>query len=469
MSKQTKHHRILVVLVAALTAATSLPARVLAEKEITAQATADDGAFLPFTPPPAQRAGLCLVDTGVNLNPDTETSVVDREAIDNGTPNDVSPTLHGTVLAMLAAAPINKWGTVGVAPNAIQIVSVRILDPEHTTFPFTAYAGGITRCLELRSQYNIKVINLSLGTSEQPSAQAYESVVSDIERANDYGVAVVAAAGNDDGGPVDYPAAIPGVLSVGAIDTQTGGFCSFSNRGAGLEMIAPGCDLDAADPLTGAPNYNYWQGTSEASDIDSAALAALDAYDPQLTPAEAEQDLGSADAGTLDIEGTFRAAGLAQLVKEGQAAEPKQSPTNPDPGTPLVSPPPTGNPNSTGTQLAGNIPGAVSDSNVPAYEAMPMPARFPRPRARLRWHGHQLHLSLTGRPPEAQSEVHLLTRSKRTHRLTLTRTLTSTAARITAPGSVAEFALRYIDPYDTQRDGPWVTLRAPRPQWAHRD
>jgi hypothetical protein len=466
MSKQTKHHRIVVVLVAALTAATSLPTRALAEKEITAQATFDKGAFLPFTRPPAQRAGLCLVDTGVDLNPDTETSVIDREAIDKGTPNDVSPTLHGTVLAMLAVAPINNWGTVGVAPNSIQIVSIRILASEQTTFPFTAYALGITRCLELQSRYNIRVINLSLGTSEQPSAEAYKPVVSDIERANDYGVAVVAAAGNDNGGPVDYPAAIPGVLSVGAIDTQTGGFCSFSNRGAGLEMIAPGCDLDAADPLTGAPDYNYWQGTSEASDTDSAALAALDAYDPQLTPAEAEQDLKSADHGALDIAGAFRATGLTQLVEEGQAAEPQQPPATPNPGTSPSTPPPTSSLSPADVQLAGNVPGAASGSDVPAYEAMPMPARFPRPQAHLYWRGRQLQLSLTGRPSEAQSEVHLLTRPGRTHKLALTRTLKSAAASIIVPASVGELALRYIDLYDTQRDGPWVTLRAPRPQWA---
>jgi hypothetical protein len=306
------------LLVAALSAATSTLPQAQAENPITAQATDDNGTFLLAVRKPAQRTGLCLVDTGVNLNPDTETTVVDRVAIDNGgTPNDVSPTSHGTVLAMLASAPINNWGTVGVAPDSIQIVSVRILEPGQTTFTFTAYASGITLCLQLRNQYDIKVINLSLGTSEQPSAEAYESVVNAIEYANDYGVAVVAAAGNDDGGPVGYPAASPGVLSVGAIDTQGGGFCSFSNRGAGLQMLAPGCDLDAADPLTGAPDYNYWQGTSEASDIDAAALDALEAYDSQLTPAEAENDLKNADAGTLDIAQAFRDAGLAQLVEEG--------------------------------------------------------------------------------------------------------------------------------------------------------
>lgn len=92
----------------------------------------------------AQPAGLCLVDTGVNVNPDTESVVVDRTAIDGGSGNDVSPTTHGTLLAMMAGAPANGWGMVGTAPHSIQIVSVRILEPGQTTFPFGYYTDGIT-------------------------------------------------------------------------------------------------------------------------------------------------------------------------------------------------------------------------------------------------------------------------------------------------------------------------------------
>ena len=319
-----------------------LPAAARAESGITTQAVVDNGAFLPYAPPPAQLAGLCLVDTGVSLNPDTEGVVVERTALDGGSGNDVSSTLHGTVLAMMAGAPANGWGMVGTAPHAVQIVSVRILEPGQTTFPFTAYSSGITECLELRHKYNIRVINLSLGSSESPSAESYEALANAVERATNYGVAVVAAAGNDDGGGVEYPAAYPSVLSVGATDTQGGGFCSFSNRGEGLRLLAPGCDLDGAEPTTGVSNYNYWQGTSEASAIAAAALDALDSYQPGLSPEAAEKDLTEADNGVLDIAQTFRNAGLGAIVTAGEAAEPgaqsNSSPaSSPQPVTPLAS------------------------------------------------------------------------------------------------------------------------------------
>jgi hypothetical protein len=61
-------------------------------------------------------------------------------ALDGSSGEDASLTLHGTVLAMMAGEPANGWGMVGTAPGAIGAVSVRILEPGQTTFPFSAYA-----------------------------------------------------------------------------------------------------------------------------------------------------------------------------------------------------------------------------------------------------------------------------------------------------------------------------------------
>src|SRR5271165_5289225 len=406
-----------------------------AETAITAQAVADNGAFLPYAPPPAQLAGLCLVDTGVNLNPDTEGVVVERTALDGGSGEDVSPTLHGTVLAMMAGAPANGWGMVGTAPGAIKVVSIGIVEPGQTTFPFSAYAAGITACLRVRQQHNVRVINLSLGTSESPSGESYEALTNAIERATNYGVAVVAAAGNDDGGAVEYPAAYPRVLSVGATDTQGGGFCSFSNRGQGLRLLAPGCDLDGAEPTTGAPNYDYWQGTSEASAIAAAALDALDSYQPGLSPEAAEKDVTEADSGVLDIAQTFRNAGLGAIVTAGEAAEPGAQSNS----TPTSSPQP-----------------------VRPLTAMTLTRPFGRPQARLKRVRHHLVLALTGRPSEAQVQVRYLGHTGRSRRLRVLRTLHGAFTSLTLPASgVVEVSVRYTDPYDVGRASPWTTLRLP--------
>ncbi len=409
------------------------PSTVRAETAITTQAVADDGAFLPYAQAPAQPAGLCLVDTGVNLNPDTEGVVVERTALDGGSGGDVSPTLHGTVLAMMAAAPANGWGMVGTAPHAVQIVSVRILEPGQTTFPFSAYMTGIDACLRVRSRYDITVINLSLGSSEERSPETTELVSNAVQKAIDYGVAVVAAAGNDDGGPVEYPAAYPDVLSVGATDTQGGGFCSFSNRGEGLRLLAPGCDLDGAEPTSGASNYNYWQGTSEASAIAAAALAALDAYQPGLSPEAGEKDLTEAHDGALDIAQAFRNAGLGAVVSAGEAAEPG---AQPDPAA------------------------ESSPQQVAPLTAMTLTRPFARPRAHLKRVKHRLVLALSGRPHEAEVQVRYLGHRRRSRQLHILRTLHGAFSSLTLPTSgVAEVSVRYTDPYDVERASPWITLR----------
>jgi hypothetical protein len=411
-----------------------------AEVTPTAQAIADNGAFLAYAPAPAERAGMCLVDTGVSLNPDTESTLVYRGAIDGGTGNDVSPDQHGTIMAMMAAAPANGWGMLGTAPNAIQIVSVRILEPEQISFPFDAYASGITACLQLRHLDDIRTINLSLGSSEVPSLESYEAVGNAIAEAEDYGIAVVASAGNDNGSAVDYPAAYPGVLGVGASDTAGGAVCAFSNRGEDL-LWAPGCDLDGADPASGAAEYNVWQGSSEGSVITDAALTALLAYQPSLTAEEGEQDLREADDGKLDIAQAFRDAGLGQLVAEGEAAEPHpQSTHTPEPAAVVAAP------------IEAAQPVAPPSTAAPGPDLL---AAFPRPAVQLQRRKGHLALLIEGRPSEARVEVRYRRHSRR---LSTLQTRIGSFSALAIPSSAVELSARYTDPYDISRTGPWVTI-----------
>ena len=322
--------------------------------------------------------------------------------------------------------------------EAIQIVSVGILEPGQTTFPFSSYAAGITECLQLRHKYNIRVINLSLGTSETPSSETDELVANAVERATDYGVAVVAAAGNDAGGSVEYPAAYPSVLSVGALDTQGGRFCSFSARGEGVRLFAPGCDLDGANPTTGESDYNYWQGTSEASAIAAAALDALDSYEPSLSLDAAEKDLTEAEDGELNIAQTFRNAGLGAIVEAGEATEPRPASTSPAESA------------------------APASSRQPVAPSIPMALTQPflRPDARLERIKRRIVLLLAGRPGEAQAQVRYLGHRGRSHRLVVLRTLLGEFTSLALPASsgVLDVSVRYIDPYDVERAGPWTTL-----------
>jgi hypothetical protein len=187
--------------------------------------------------------------------------------------------------------------------------------------------------------------------------------------------------------------------------------------------------------VTGEPDYNYWQGTSEASAIAAAALGALDSYQPGLSPEAGEKAMTEADNGVLDIGQTFRNTGLGAIVTAGEAAEPgaqsKASPaSSPQPVTPLT--------------------------------AMTLTRPFRRPQARLKRVKHRLVLALSGRPSEAQVQVRYLGRRGRSRRLRVLRTLQGAFTSLTLPTSgVIDVSVRYTDPYDVERASPWTTIRLP--------
>jgi subtilisin family serine protease len=370
------------------------------------------------------------------LNPDTQSTVIFRTALGGGDPGDVSAQEHGTTMAMFAAAPANGWGMIGAAPAAVRIISVRVAQPAETGEGLDYYPAGIRECLHYRQTYNIKVISLSLG-SAPPETTPQSTIDEQVTIAHNYGIDVVAAAGNDQG-PLEYPAADPTVLSVGATGTAHE-LCGFSSVGA--RLLAPGCELDAADPNTGWPNSDYSQGTSQAAAITAAVLGALRAYRPELTPEEAEQLLTSQATGTLNVTATFQAAGLTSIIQAGTQTELPAPLRNPpatqdiNPTAPPTMPPPTG---------------------------PPLTARLPRPHARLRRHGKHLLLSLTSRPVGAETQLLLLGRHHGHNELGRLRMITSSRAAIQLPAqNVLAVRVRYIDPYDTGRASAWTRLPLP--------
>jgi len=318
---------------------------------VTAQAQQANAAFLAYAPPPAGGAGaLCLVDTGVDANPDTTPGLIGSYAIDSGPTDDVDPSGHGTSMAMIAGGA--GKGILGAWP-ALKIVSVRATkDPtpgQAPEYEFPYYWDGMASCLAAPATDHIKAVDLALSSQIPPSpdqAQTFATKVANLEAGN---VAVVGAAGNTPG-PVGEPGAEPGVFAVGAdtaqpgtlSDTAVGAPCSFSAT-QGVVLYAPGCGLDDADPFSDAA-YCCDDGTSQASAFTAAVIVALMSYDPTLSYAKAEQLLTStAQSGNLDVAAAFQADGLGQIVAEGNTnIPPSPAPVAaPTPTTTTTTPTPT--------------------------------------------------------------------------------------------------------------------------------
>jgi intein/homing endonuclease len=107
------------------------------------------------------------------------------------------------------------------------------------------------------------IICMSLG-----SASANARVHAAIQAAHAQGVIVVCAAGND-GGSVDFPAAFPETIAVGAVD-RNGVACEFSCRGKEIIVAAPGHDITSTWLSDG---YATISGTSMAAPFVAGTLA----------------------------------------------------------------------------------------------------------------------------------------------------------------------------------------------------
>ncbi|MEO0107915.1 MAG: S8 family serine peptidase, partial [candidate division WOR-3 bacterium] len=186
---------------------------------------------------------------------------------------------HGThVTGTIAQSTNNGLGVAGMAFDCT-IVPVRVLD-NRGRGELDVVAEGIVYASE-----QADVINLSLGG--QVTSQLLEDAVT---TAADNGAVIVAATGNDGANQVDYPAAYPQCIAVGAVDywwEKT----PYSNWGSALDLVAPGGDTRSENywPIWqntfenggGTPpvdvsrfTYKGWEGTSMATP-HVAALAAM--------------------------------------------------------------------------------------------------------------------------------------------------------------------------------------------------
>jgi subtilisin family serine protease len=226
----------------------------------------------------------------------TETGNTDTGQTDAG---------HGTAVAGVIAAATNNG--VGLASLGWKT----LVEPVKVNFDVTAtntaadisaqIAGGIEWAAN-NTTNPVKIINLSLGGTCPDS-----SVETAIQYAQNKGILVVAAAGNDalsqgfDLTPSDlnyndapvYPASEPGVLSVGATG-HDGYRAAYSNTGD-AEVMAPGGSSDgtASDDIPleeqGSSAIAYGAGTSFASPEVAATAALIWSVNPGLTATQVSE------------------------------------------------------------------------------------------------------------------------------------------------------------------------------------
>jgi subtilisin family serine protease len=282
-------------------------------------------------------ARIAILDTGIDLDhPELVASIdgaLGTNCITSGTPpNDGYG--HGTHVAGTAAAPLNGVGVVGVAPQA-RLVAVKMFTDAGQSSEAAALCAldhVIGLNLDGDPANDVDVANMSWGEQRSWGDCASDALHGAICRASDAGIILVAGAGNSAADAGSFvPAAYPEVISVSALadfDGVRGGlagcgfvmelfaqecddtFAFFSNRGASVDVIAPGVMI-----------YSSWvgggwktsSGTSMATPHVAGIAALMAAAAPGLTPSAARDILLSSgecpNGQAADADGTAGCSG----------------------------------------------------------------------------------------------------------------------------------------------------------------
>lgn len=242
---------------------------------------------------------VAVIDTGVADHPRLG-GVLPGADLTGGADPLADCEAHGTFVAGRIAARPGPDRFSGVAPGA------RILSIRQTTGGI-GDLGTLAEAVDAAVAAGARVLNVSLTACAEPGRRpaGVAAVAAAVARAERAGAVTVAAAGNAGGdcpaGSVAWPAAIPGVLAVTAIDmpADPAAAAQWALRGDWVDLAAPGGPLLGPDPrgagladrrVVGG-RADPVLGTSFAAPVVSGAAALLLSRDPGLRPAEVRRRL----------------------------------------------------------------------------------------------------------------------------------------------------------------------------------
>lgn len=200
-------------------------------------------------------------------------------------------TGHGTAVAgIIAAATNNGVGTASLAPDA-ELVIVRVFDDNSTS------TDRIIAGLQCAMEQGCDVINLSVGIYSRLTPYNYDppkALKEMVDRINDAGIILVAAAGNygestapepetpDAPDALMFPASYDEVISVGSVDSE-GVRSHFSYSNKTLDVAAAG---ERVQILNYQGGYRTNSGTSFSAPYVASVAALAKQLRPEITMAE---------------------------------------------------------------------------------------------------------------------------------------------------------------------------------------
>ena len=228
---------------------------------------------------------ICIVDEGFDTsNDDLSDHIKACYEAGTGASNISEKADHGTACAGVAAAiRNNNYGVAGVAPDA----DLMLASFSNKVVNGKKREEQMAEAINWAWQNGADIISCSWGIKES-NEEIKKAVLNAMKYGrNGKGCVIVKSSGND-AGDITFPGTIPGVITVGAVDSKIK-IASYSNYGDNLWVVAPG---DSIYALQNDGKFNYNFGTSLAAPaVAGVAALVLEAY-PEATYDEVRRIIG---------------------------------------------------------------------------------------------------------------------------------------------------------------------------------
>ncbi|MFJ5591010.1 S8 family serine peptidase [Streptomyces noursei] len=178
---------------------------------------------------------------------------------------------HGTSMAVIIAGTRSGDGPWGLAPGS-KVLPIKSIDGN--------WAINMAKSIRYAADQGAKVINISQGGTVSDGNKAVLQPA--VDYANKKGSLVFAGTGNDGdkGNAPAYPASLPGVVGIGAVDKSLK-VAKFSTYGSQVALAAPGVGIPTR--CTTELRRCIEDGTSDATAIASASAALIWSAHPDWT------------------------------------------------------------------------------------------------------------------------------------------------------------------------------------------
>jgi len=264
--------------------------------------------------------GVAIVDTGIALHRDFiegGNRVIGFVDFVNHKSEPYDDNGHGSHVAGIIGGNgfSSKGRYKGVAPEC-NLIGVKVLD-HRGDGNISDVLAGLQWIMDNRKKYNIRIVNISVGTSAKDNLDENSLLVQGVDAVWDNGIVVVVAAGNNGPGPmsISTPGISRKVITVGSSDDNVaveifGNSKSKDYSGRGPtpfcikkpDIVAPGSNiiscnisrysLRSKDGYANSPMmYTVKSGTSMATPVVSGAIALLLSKYPNLTNKEVKLKL----------------------------------------------------------------------------------------------------------------------------------------------------------------------------------